>query len=185
MINFIDLGRNMVSVNSINKIITMQSGMKRPNVFKRLYNSVPNINVASDKFIKGVEKFGEKCTSAHQRGILGVTALLTQPFIDAKNPSVDDTTRKYSVARTIAKIIAGTLTGVAIRAGCIKLMKAKPFLPKCWQNLAKEVQDQYRNAMGTIVSLVIMTFTNFLIDAPLTKFLTNVMTADINKEAEK
>ncbi len=43
---------------------------------------------------------------------------------------------------------------------------------------------QYRNAMGTIWSLVIMMFTNFLIDAPLTKFLTNKFN-DIRKNHEE
>lgn len=175
----------MVSVNSINKIMTNVSGVKRPNVFKRLYNAVPNWEVASDKFLTHVENFGKKCTSAHQRGILGATALLTQPFIDARNKSVDDKTRKFSVARTIAKILAGTLTGVGIRYGCIKLMKAKPFLPSRWKEVSPDVLDQYRNAMGTIVSLVVMMFTNFIIDAPLTKFLTNVLVSDPKGEDKK
>ncbi len=174
----------MVSVSSINNIIsTASSGLKKPNVFKRLYNKLPNWEVTSDKLLTHVENFGKKCTSAHQRGILGATALLTQPFIDARNKDVDEKTRKYSVARTIAKIIAGTLTGVAIRYGCIKAMNWKPFLPSRWQSLTKDVQDQYKNAMGTIVSLVVMLFTNFLIDAPLTKFLTNVMTQ--NQKGDK
>lgn len=176
----------MVSVSSVNNIISaVSSGVKKPNVFKRLYNSLPNWELASDKLLTHVENFGKKCTSAHQRGILGATALLTQPFIDAKNKDVDDKTRKYSVARTIAKIIAGTMTGVAIRYGCIKAMNWKPFLPSRWQSLTKDVQDQYKNAMGTIVSLVVMLFTNFLIDAPLTKFLTNVMTQNSHEGDEK
>ena len=166
----------MVSVNSINGIIsTASSGVKKTNILKRLYNAVPNIEVVSDKFISHVENFGKKCTSAHQRGILGATALITQPFIDAHNKSVDEKTRKFSVARTIAKIIAGTLTGVAIRYGCIKAMNLKPFHPARWDKVSEDVQQQYKNAMGTIVSLVVMMFTNFLIDAPLTKFLTNIM----------
>ena len=31
----------------------------------------------------------------------------------------------------------------------------------------------HKNALGTIISLFVMTITNFAIDAPLTKFLTN------------
>ena len=45
---------------------------------------------------------------------------MSQPFIDASNKNVDEKTRKVSVARTIAKIIAGTLTGYFVRKGCIK-----------------------------------------------------------------
>ncbi len=166
----------MVSVNPLQNRIIASTPFKMPNILKKAYNALPSFETASDKFMTHVENFGQKCTSAHQRGILGATALLTQPFIDAHNKSVDDKTRKYSVARTIAKIVAGTMTGVAIRYGCIKAMGCKPFLPKKWEGLAKETQAQYKNAMGTIVSLVVMLFTNFLIDAPLTKFLTNVMT---------
>lgn len=167
----------MVSVSSVNNLISaVGNNVKKPNIFKRLYNSVPNVDIASDRYLTHVENFGKKCTSAHQRGILGATALLTQPFIDAHNKDVDDKTKKYSVARTIAKIIAGTLTGVAIRYGCIQAMKMKGFQPKRWDRLSEDVQNQYRNAMGTIVSLVVMLVTNFAIDAPLTKFLTNVLT---------
>ena len=123
-----------------------------PNIFKRVYNSLPNKVIPAGKLLNGIEKFGQKCTSAHQRGILGLTALMTQPFIDAHNKNVDGKTKKYSVARTVSKIIAGTLTGVAIRAGCIKLMKLKFFQPSGWQNLAPEILEQYRNAMGTFIS---------------------------------
>ena len=107
-------------------------------------------------------------------------------FIDYNNKDVDEKTRKVSVARTIAKIIAGTLTGFAIRYGCIKGIKALSqipakgvpkwktiFTPKGIKDNTTEAFAQYRNAMGTVVALVIMMFTNFLIDAPLTKFLTN------------
>ena len=41
---------------------------------------------------------------------------------------------------------------------------------------------QYRNAIGTVVALVVMMFTNFLIDAPLTKALTNLL---VKKNGEK
>lgn len=172
----------MLSVKSINAIKSVSSGVKKPNILKRLYNAIPNWEVTSDKFITHVETFGRKCTSAHQRGILGATALVTQPFIDANNKSVDEKTRKFSVARTIAKIIAGTLTGVAIRYGCIKAMNWKPFRPARWDKVSRDVQDQYKNAMGTIVSLVVMMFTNFIIDAPLTKFLTNVLITEPKKQ---
>ena len=53
------------------------------------------------------------------------------------------------------------------------------------QNIKDNTTDaflQYRNAMGTVVALVVMMFTNFLIDAPLTKFLTNAL---VKKEEDK
>ena len=143
---------------------------------KRIYNAMPNFKpISNARFIKGIENFGKKCTSDKQRLILGVSAILMQPPIDAHNKNVDEKTRKVSVARTIAKIIAGTLTGVAIRWGCIKAMNMKIFEPSNFFKVSKDAFDQYKNAMGTIVALVVMMFTNFLIDAPLTKFLTNIM----------
>lgn len=166
---------------------TFQGGMSNAyRAFKRrIVNAIPNVELSGDQ--KLIQKAGEKISSAEQRLILGASALMSQPFIDANNKRVDEKTRKVSVARTVAKIIAGTLTGFVIRKGCIKtinaMSKAKGIgAPKWWKTLftpegvvktEDEAFKQYRNAMGTIVALVVMMFTNFLIDAPLTKFLTN------------
>lgn len=166
---------------------TFQGGMSNAyRAFKRrIVNAIPSVELSGDQ--KLIQKAGEKISSAEQRLILGASALMSQPFIDAHNKRVDEKTRKVSVARTVAKIIAGTLTGFVIRKGCIKtinaMSKAKGIgAPKWWKTLftpegvvktEDEAFKQYRNAMGTIVALVVMMFTNFLIDAPLTKFLTN------------
>ncbi len=163
------------------------------NVFKTMYNKLPSMQVSKDKVIDKVAYIGKKWSSPHQRAILGVTAIAIQPYIDWKNKNVDEKTRKVAVARTCAKIIAGTLTGVALRAAFIKgiaaMSKTAAEIPANAGNFSKKFKQcltpknidpankdalaQYRNAMGTILSLVAMIFTNFLIDAPLTKFLTN------------
>lgn len=155
----------------------------------------PDSVYSDKKVINGIKTTGEKISSAEQRLILGASALMSQPFIDGHNRNVDEKTRKVSVARTIAKIIAGTFTGYFIRKGCIKGIKALsqipgPNVPK-WKTVftPKNAKDnttdaflQYRNAMGTVVALVVMMFTNFIIDAPLTKFLTNAL---VKKGEEK
>lgn len=181
------LGRNMVSVKSFISPISTDA--------KNLYNKVPSINIAKTKVINKVAKIGEKWTSPQQRVIMGCTAILTQPFIDAKNKRVDEETRRVSVARTIAKIIVGTTTGFAVRYMCIKGIqyssKTLKDIPKNANKFSKKLQTlftpdnsvhltdsamkQYQNAMGTFVSLGIMLFTNFLVDAPWTKKLTNVL----------
>lgn len=156
-------------------------------------NAVPNWELSGNT--NWINKAGEKISSAEQRLILGASALMSQPFIDAHNKNVDEKTRKVSVARTIAKIIAGTLTGFAIRKGCIKAIKSMShprtantpkwksfFTPKGITKTNTDAFMQYRNAMGTVVALVVMMFTNFLIDAPLTKFLTNTL---IKKQEDK
>lgn len=111
---------------------------------------------------------------------------MSQPFIDFHNRKIDEDTRRVAVCRTIAKIIAGTATGYAVRKISIKGIQACSHIPKKgmpnWKslftpkNVTKADSDefkQYQNALGTFISLGVMLFTNFLIDAPLTKFLTN------------
>ncbi len=153
-------------------------------------NNLPT--VSNPKTINTIDWIGKKLSSAENRLILGASALLSQPFIDASNKDVDAETRKYSVCRTLAKIIAGTATGYTIRKLCIKsidaftksvneikpemkLKKLRTFLTPTLKYTAEEL-SQYKNTLGTILALGVMVFTNFLIDAPLTKGLTNAFT---------
>ncbi len=174
------------------------------NSVKSAYNKMPSLVIQKDTIVDHVAHIGRTWTSPQQRLVQGATAIVMQPLIDARNKKVDDETRKVSIARTCAKIIAGTLTGFAIRYACIKGIAAmsKPLsevatdispLKKKFQTFLTpsnhvggetDSLKQYRNAMGTIWSLVIMMFTNFLIDAPLTKFLTNKFN-DIRKNHEE
>lgn len=164
---------------------------------QRVVNAVPKMTVNSTKANKFISWVGETLTSPHNRFILGATALMTQPFIDLNNKKVDEETRKVSAARTVAKIIAGTLTGVLIRGGCIKAINAFTKMPHEITDGMKfkklrqlftpspgivENLKQYKDSLGTILSVGIMVFTNFLIDAPLTKFLTNKFIARIKKK---
>ena len=163
------------------------------NSVKSIYNRLPSMELKKDKVIDSVAYIGRKWTSPQQRVVMGVTAIAMQPVIDAHNKSVDEKTRKVSVAKKKKKIVAGTATGYAIRYACIKGIAATSktladipknaspmkkkfmqlFTPKNLDPANKDAFAQYRNAMGTIVSLFVMMFTNFAIDAPLTKFLTN------------
>ncbi len=148
--------------------------------------------ISNPKNLRIIDWIGKKLSSAENRLILGASALLSQPFIDASNKNVDNETRHYSICRTIAKIIAGTLTGYSIRKLCIKSVdaftkyaheikpdarfkKLRTFLTPTLKCTADELQ-QYKNTMGTIAALGVMIFSNFLIDAPLTKGLTNWFT---------
>jgi len=188
LIIFIDLGEIMrISRTSVVNLYH--------NAQQRVLNWLPNTECKNPKTTQFFKSTGENISSAEQRLILGASALMSQPFIDAHNRNVDEKTRKVSVARTIAKIIAGTTTGFLIRKGCIKGIKAlsKPnaagvpaykrfFTPNNIKDTNTDAFMQYRNAMGTIVALVVMMFTNFAIDAPLTKFLTNKL---VNKQEDK
>ena len=147
---------------------------------------LPDATFNKPKTVQLIGDIGRDISSAENRLILGVTALMSQPFIDARNKDVDEKTRKISVCRTIAKILAGTATGYLIRKGCIKAIKGWSkipgqgipkyqtlFTPKGARSANTEAFKQYQNAMGTVIALVVMLFSNFLIDAPLTKWLTN------------
>lgn len=154
--------------------------------------------IRNPKVLNGLDKIGEKISSSYnQRLILGATALATQPFIDLGNKRVDNETRKVSVCRTIAKILVGTATGFLIRYGCIKGIDAFTKSPKELPANAKfknvrsillptvkytaEELAQYKNTLGTLMALGVMVFTNFLIDAPLTKLLTNALVKGVDK----
>lgn len=149
--------------------------------------------VQSEAILKEIKRLGNLSTPAH-RFFLGATALATQPIIDLNNKNVDEETRIVSTARTMAKIIAGTVVGVAVRAGCIETMKfftdpkagssAKKWktalfpnhLDKNTLNMLKKSEDalgKHRKALGSIIALFAMLITNFAIDLPLTKYLTN------------
>lgn len=163
---------------------------------------MPSGAVENRKVNRTISWIGKRISSPQNRLILGVTALLSQPFIDLNNKKVDEETRKVSAARTVAKIIAGTTTGFTIRYGCIKMIDYCTMLPEQITNSTKFPRlrtlftpspditallkdlNHHKKALGTHISLAIMIVTNFLIDAPLTKYLTNkfIDKKNINKD---
>ena len=125
------------------------------------------------------------------RVLMGTTAILTQPMIDYNNKKVDKETREVSRNRTIAKIIAGTASGILVRGSSQyiieNLTKTKTksrfcriLLPKSHlKSLLKttEFLKNYKNTLSTILAILAMCVTNFVLDAPLTLFLTNHLNA--------
>ena len=122
------------------------------------------------------------------RGITGVTAVVTQPAIDYYNHRVDDETRTVSRNRTFSKIVAGTLVGMfVVRGPVYKLVEkmtnpfgktkfSKALLPKkLTADMLKNVNDikNYRSALSMFIALLVMCYTNFKLDAPLTNYFTN------------
>ena len=186
------MGRNVcMSIGSVSNSISR-------NMTQRIVNIMPSMTVSNERALKSLKWIGEKVSSPENRLILGVSALMSQPFIDLHNRKVDEDTRKISAARTVAKIIAGTATGVLIRSGCIHAINAFTKLPSeitpnmKFKNLRTLFTpspglcanlNKYKKAMGTILATVVMMFTNFLIDAPLTKFLTNKFIDRIHKNS--
>lgn len=155
--------------------------------------------VSGTKAKEYIRLIGEHVNSPEQRLALGATALATQPFIDLNNKNVDEKTRSISVARTLAKIIAGTIVGVAVRKGAIEgikhckdykfLVPGKDVIGKASEEILNKRMSNYTKAVGTLAATVMMIFTNFAIDAPLTRYLTGkfhnyIVGAKQSKESE-
>jgi len=172
--------------------------------------------VKSEGLIEKINWLGEDFSSAMQRLVSGVTALMTQPFFDLNNKKTDEKTRVTSTARTLGKIIAGTTTGVLIRQICVALTKKytqnentekylldkkkkaaseiitdfsahknlQKLLPEGMKNASYREIKAYRGAMGTFAAVVVMLGTNFLIDAPVTTYLTNFFVKKFTKTSE-
>jgi len=133
----------------------------------------------------------------YNRGIIGLTALATQPAIDNYNHKVDDETRQISVLRKIGKIIGCTTVGMfCVRGPMREIVKkmtnlkgnnkySKALLPKKYlvemSNNEKFLKN-YRSALTMGLALVAMSFTNFLLDAPVSAFITNFL---IDKRNDK
>ncbi len=131
------------------------------------------------------------------RGILGATALVTQPIIDGCNHKVDEETRKVSVCRTVAKILAGTGVGMfVVRGPLYKLITSmtningkskysKALIPKKYLSeisANEKFLKNYRSALSMSIALGAMCITNFVLDAPLTIILTNFFKDKINSK---
>lgn len=148
-----------------------------------------NLITIGDKGERIFNWLGTKSTPFN-RGVIGLFAFATQPWIDLFNKDVDEDTRKAAFRRTCAKIIVGTATGITVRMLCIGAMKkftktpeelAKEGLkPTKWNQalIPSHVKDfgkmerlvaGHRNAIGTFAALLVMMIT----DPPLTKFMTN------------
>lgn len=165
----------------------------------KVVNKLPNIAVSNKTLLKGIKWTGEHISSPQNRLILGISALMSQPFIDLHNKRVDEETRKSSAARTVAKIIAGTTSGFFVRYYAIKAVEKMTNMPaknlKAWQTfftpppslvkLSQKMLSKYKNAIGTLLALGIMLCTNFLFDAPVTKVLTNKFIAYNKNQADK
>ena len=175
-----------------------------------------NTRVVSSKLARRIEHIGEKWSTPHNRFFLGVTALCMQPWIDLYNKDVDEDTRKVACARTIAKNVVGTLTGMAVRQACISSIDAftktekelegktpskwaKLLIPTQTKDKAGEIVElshkefsealrlvkKHRQTLGSLIALGVMLITNFALDVPLTKLMTNYLTDNHFKISKK
>ncbi len=111
---------------------------------------------------------------------------------------------KVQAIRTAAQSIGGTITGVAIRMGCIAL--ATLALSKAGQKGGSAIADtlldkgkisadnayeftehmaKWGKTVGGAVAIAIMTVTNFIIDAPFINMINKKMTEIFDKKPNK
>lgn len=158
-------------------------------IAEKIVSKIPKREFNGEKAEKFISWFGRNISTPENRLIIGASALASQPFIDLFNNDVDEDTRIVSCARTIGKTVAGTATGFLVRAGFIHLTRKysevgevgtnkikKLFTPPNAPSKVTFAYKQYQNAMGMLLAIVAMLFTNFAIDAPLTNYLTNNLT---------
>lgn len=187
-----------MNIQPINNNVSMQ-GKQNNNAWNNLKNSVVQkiIDVVPEHTQKESGRKLEKWNKidnwvskpAQNRGIMGATAILTQPFIDYNNSKVDQETRKMAFFNRLAVILAGTTVGMFIVRGPIHTLTekmtnlkgnskfSKALLPK---KFLKEIAENekflrnYRVALSTWLAMSSCAITNFLLDAPLTIYLTNL-----------
>lgn len=166
--------------------------LQKTSVFNLQPNDISfgsNTKIIGTKLQNIVEWLGRRSTPFN-RFLLGAIAFSTQPWIDLYNPDVDKETQKMSCIRTIAKVVIGTATGVAVRVLCIGAMdkytrtieELKGRTPTKLESAlipttisyedfckASRVLKKHRQALGSFVAIAAMMIT----DPPLTVFLTN------------
>ena len=109
--------------------VNMRGSEKNSSLWKRIKQKIldaaPNatFNDSTRELEKWKKYTGFASHPAKNRFIMGITALATQPTIDYYNHKVDEETREISRCRTIAKIIAGTSVGMAVRGACYNIVE--------------------------------------------------------------
>ena len=165
----------------------------KSKIKQKVFDTIPQKTFKDDE--ERLKKYGQYQNLLARpdvnRVIMGVTAIATQPAIDYYNHRVDDETRTVSRNRTIAKIFAGTAVGYIVRNLCYRTVEkmtdlngtkkhSKALLPKEWIDKFaknKDLLNNHKSAIATGIALVVMLFTNFLLDAPLTVYFTNRLNA--------
>lgn len=154
--------------------------------YDKFFKSIPNKDIANPaKF----NKAGQALASPHwNRLAIGAAAISSQPFIDLYNPKVDKDTAKASALRTTAKILTCTSVGFIVRGLCYKLtekfahgsskegstlLTPKVILAETNKELRNSKLKLHKNAFSTVTALIVMLFTNFFIDAPVTTKVSN------------
>ena len=125
------------------------------------------------KLTKIFTRLPEVISTPQQRMIVGGSALILHPIIDLNNKKVDKRTRETSASRSMSRAIVGTVSGIAVRALCNnagdKLSKSKnpAFAIDALKKADTAQLKRYGVVLGSILSLLALSITNFIFDVPL------------------
>ncbi len=128
-------------------------------------------------------QLGEKATDViskisringwQNRAVYGVSALLSQPFFDYYNPSVDKDTRKFSLNKTLIKIIVGTSVGLVSRVPFQKLgehLFEKGYFGK--KVLSENLDTaRFKSCVGNVFSIIGAIAAMFSVDIVISNYL--------------
>ena len=186
ILNFILLGLDYMNISCVSK---NNNNSLFCSVKRRIFGLIPNFSPIDNP--EKCNRFGTIINRPHiNRGIMGATALLSQPFIDYFNPKVDEETAAVSTCRTIGKVVAGTSVGMGVRWLCYRgidfLTSEDKDAPK-WkrrlmpsQNIEKSISKKnidwfknYKSTLATIAGLSVMLLTNVALDVPFTNWISS------------
>lgn len=170
---------------------TQESFKGFPPTYKKIPEVIGNLGKLAGEYVHAPE----------QKLFLATTALMLVPLIDLKFAEED---KKVDTAiKSASKTIAGGITGVSIRAGCVALAKSligfEPhktskvnmhLLPKAAIEMyninpakAKVRLNSYIETLGTLAAIAIMVgFTNAKVDVPLTSDMQDLLSGVIKQD---
>lgn len=146
-----------------------------------------------NKLTKIFTRLPEVISTPQQRMLVGGSALILHPIIDLNNKKVDKRTRETSASRSMSRAIIGTISGIAVRSLCNnagdKLSKSKnPALAiDALKNADSAQLKRYGVVLGSILSLLALSVTNFIFDVPLINKYQNLINEKVfnNKPQDK
>ena len=171
---------------------------KKPS-YQQSFKSIPPNPKYIPEFIGKIGKVaGEYVSMPEQKLFLATTALMLTPLIDLKFAQEDQ--KVDSAIKSASKAMAGGFTGVAIRAGFLKLTdhfigldkhnklnlyflpESAVILSRREPEMAKLQMRQYNKSLGTLFAVLFMIlFSNSKVDVPLTSDLQDLISGVVKE----
>ncbi len=172
--------RERTQINKTENQAFKGSTMER--ITSNIADSFPKITVG-DKGAGLLKKLGG-LKPYQQRAVVAAIELSSQPAMDwYSNRKETDETRKCSLAKTLAKIVAGASVGICTRWGTAKI----------WDQLAKNgklpkellMDKKLADGVKHTTSIAVTVISMFSVDLPLTNYLINNILKKIFPEKYK